>query len=135
MSLQLMEIMENEYLVLKELLQALEDQNQYLLKREVFKLDKIVKVLEEKSKTVAFWEVKRRKITAKRAMREVVSESKDENMKKTYENIVELLRKMQLQKDTNDALIKQWLGFTNQMLRALNPSRKAVTYNALGKSR
>ncbi|CAB1241561.1 flagellar protein FlgN [Clostridium sp. WLY-B-L2] len=135
MSLQLMNIMENEYSVLKELLKALEDQNQYLLKREVFKLDKIVKVLEEKSKTVAFWEVERRKITDKRPMREVIAESKDENMKKTYENIVELLRKMQLQKDTNEALIKQWLVFTNQMLRALNPARKAVTYNALGKSR
>ncbi|MCI1943966.1 flagellar export chaperone FlgN, partial [Clostridium luticellarii] len=131
MSLQLMDIMENEYSVLKELFQALEDQNQYLLKREVFKLDKIVKVLEEKSRNVAFWEVERRKITAKRAMREVVAESKDEKMKNIYEDIVELLRKIQLQKDTNEALIKQWLGFTNQMLRALNPTRKAATYNAL----
>jgi flagellar biosynthesis/type III secretory pathway chaperone len=135
MSLQLMDIMENEYSVLKELFQALEDQNQYLLKREVFKLDKIVKVLEEKSRNVAFWEVERRKITAKRAMREVVAESKDEKMKNIYEDIVELLRKIQLQKDTNEALIKQWLVFTNQMLRALNPTRKAATYNALGKSR
>ncbi|MCI1996117.1 flagellar export chaperone FlgN, partial [Clostridium luticellarii] len=109
MSLQLMDIMENEYSVLKELFQALEDQNQYLLKREVFKLDKIVKVLEEKSRNVAFWEVERRKITAKRAMREVVAESKDEKMKNIYEDIVELLRKIQLQKDTNEALIKQWL--------------------------
>jgi flagellar biosynthesis/type III secretory pathway chaperone len=68
-------------------------------------------------------------------MREVVAESKDEKMKNIYEDIVELLRKIQLQKDTNEALIKQWLVFTNQMLRALNPTRKAATYNALGKSR
>ncbi|MEY7998817.1 flagellar protein FlgN [Clostridium sp. Mt-5] len=137
MSLQLMNIMNSEYSVLKELLQALDEQNQYLIKREVFKLDKIVKVLEEKSKTVAFWEVERRKITKNKAMREVIVEAKDENMKRTYDNIVELLEKVQFQKDTNQALIKQWLGFTNQMLRAISPASAGAvrTYNALGKNR
>ncbi|MHC6179280.1 flagellar protein FlgN [Clostridium sp. JNZ X4-2] len=137
MSLQLMNIMNSEYSVLKELLQALNEQNQYLLKREVFKLDNIVKVLEKKSKAVAFWEVERRKITKNRAMREVIAETEDENMKNTYDHIVELLEKVQFQKDTNQALIKQWLGFTNQMLRAISPAGtgSARTYNAFGKNR
>jgi flagellar biosynthesis/type III secretory pathway chaperone len=136
-SLELKGIMEKEYSVLQELFKVLVDQNHYLLKRDAFKLDSVVKSLEEKSKTVALLEIKRRKLTSKRPMREIIAEEKDESMKILYDNIVEILGKIRFQRDTNDALIKQGLVFTNQMLRAIAPrnNTSAGTYNSLGKSR
>lgn len=131
----LSEIMSAEYDVLKKLYTSLVDQNRYLIKREAFSLDKIVKVIESNSKSVAKCEIERRKITGNRSMREVIRESEDENLEKSYEEIVDILEKIQFQKDTNEALIKQWLGFTTQMLRAINPGRRPVTYNALGRNR
>ncbi|MFL0197085.1 flagellar export chaperone FlgN [Clostridium sp. WILCCON 0269] len=135
MLLELKHIMEEEYIVLKELLEALIEQNRYLIRKEVFNLDKIVKVLEEKSKTVALWETKRRKLTKNRSMREIIAEAKDKNLETIYKDIVEILRKMEFQKDTNEALIKHGMIFTHQMLRALNPNMEAKTYNAVGRSR
>lgn len=135
MLLELKHIMEEEYVVLKNLLEALKEQNRYLVRREAFNLDKIVKVLEERSKAVALLEMKRRKLTKGRAMREIIEEAKDKNLRKTYEDIVEVLEKMQFQKDTNEALIKQGMLFTHQMLRALNPNVEAKTYNSIGRSR
>lgn len=135
MLLKLKHIMEEEYAVLKKLLKALKEQNIYLVRREAFNLDRIVKVLNEISRTVAYWEMERRKLTKNRPMREIIEEMKDENLKKIYGEIVELLQKIQFQKDTNEALIKHGMIFTKQMLIALNPNTQAKTYNALGKSR
>lgn len=135
MLLELKHIMEEEYTVLKRLLEALREQNRYLVRREAFNLDKIVKILEERSKTVALLEMKRRKLTKNRPMREIIEEAKDENLKKIYEDIVEVLQKMQFQRDTNEALIKHGMIFTHQMLRALNPNMEAKTYNSIGRSR
>lgn len=76
MLLELKHIMEEEYTVLKKLLEALREQNRYLVRREAFNLDKIVKILEERSKTVALWEMKRRKLTKNRPMREIIEEAR-----------------------------------------------------------
>ncbi|WP_195962681.1 flagellar protein FlgN [Clostridium tyrobutyricum] len=133
--MQLKEIMSNEYKMLGDLYTALVDQNRYLIRRETFSLDKIVKVIEKNSKGVAKCEIERRKITGNRSMREIINQSEDEELKKLYKNIVELLEKVQFQKDTNEALIKQWLGFTTQMLRAINPGKQPTTYNALGRNK
>lgn len=135
MELELSEIMIEEYKMLKSLYEALIEQNKYLVERQVFLLDKIVKVIEERSRNVARLEVQRRKITGDRPMREIIGESGDKNLEKVYLDIVNLLEKMKFQKDTNEALVKQWLGFANQMLRTLNPNRGAKTYNAFGRSR
>jgi len=135
LELELSEIMIEEYKMLKSLYEALIEQNKYLVERQVFLLDKIVKVIEERSRNVARLEVQRRKITGDRPMREIIGESGDKNLEKVYLDIVNLLEKMKFQKDTNEALVKQWLGFANQMLRTLNPNRGAKTYNAFGRSR
>lgn len=135
MELKLQQIMSEEYRVLDALYESLLEQNKYLLSREVFSLDKIVKVIEAKSRDVANLEIERRKITKDRSMREVIKEFKDKELENSYNTIVELLDKLKFQKDTNEMLIKQSLGFTNQMLRAINPGVGAKTYNAFGKSR
>lgn len=135
MELKLHQIMSEEYRVLNALYESLIEQNKYLVSREVFSLDRIVKVIEAKSKDVANLEIERRKITKDRSMREVIKEFKDKELENLYNTIVELLDKLKFQKDTNEMLIKQSLGFTNQMLRAINPGVGAKTYNAFGKSR
>lgn len=136
MELQLQEIMSGEYKALNSLYESLLDQNKYLIRREVFSLDKIVKVIQVRSKDVANFEIERRKLTKDKSMKEIIKESQNEEIGNLYSDIVQLIEKLQFQKDTNEALIKQWLGFTNQMLRAINPgSRGSKTYNALGKNR
>lgn len=135
MTSQLNEVMVEEYKVLKELLETLDEQYEHLTKREVFALDKVVKKIEECSKNVARWEVERRKLTGNREVRKIIEELKDDQLEKNYKNIVKLLEEIQLQKDTNEMLIKQGLGFTTQMLNFINPDRGAKTYNAYGKRR
>lgn len=134
MYLNLKDIMQEEYRTLDALYSALLEQDSYLIRREAFSLDRIVKVIESRSRDLAKCEIERRKITKNASMREIVRKSEDREMEKLYTNIVKLIDRVQFQRDTNDALIKQGLFFTGQMLRALNPGRKAVTYNAMGKN-
>lgn len=131
----LVQVMDSEYDVLKLLYDSLGKQNEYLIKREAFSLDEIVKVIDARTREVAKWEVARRKITGNTPMRSIVQKSEDEYTKKLYEDIVELIEKIQFQKETNEALVKQWLVFTTQMLAAIKPNRTASTYNAMGKNR
>ena len=63
MTEELNKIMVEEYKSLQALLGALDEQFEYLTKREVFALDKITQKIEECTREVARFEVERRKIT------------------------------------------------------------------------
>lgn len=128
-------IIMEEYKALKALLQVLDEQFQYLTKREIFSLANIHEKIEQCSKEVARFEVERRKITNGEAMSKIVSSLKDEILENNYRDIKKLLEEIQLQKDTNELLIRQNLGFTNQMLNFLNPDKTPKTYNGYGKRR
>ncbi|WP_313885244.1 flagellar protein FlgN [Clostridium sp. DJ247] len=133
--LQLNEIVMNEYNALKALLDALDEQFEYLTKREVFSLGKVVEKIEQCSREVARWEVERRKITGGEAMTSIVDKMKNENLENNYRSVKKLLEEIQLQKDTNEMIIKQGLGFSTQMLNFINPDRGPKTYNGYGKRR
>ncbi|MBC2582575.1 flagellar protein FlgN [Clostridium sp. DJ247] len=125
----------NEYNALKALLDALDEQFEYLTKREVFSLGKVVEKIEQCSREVARWEVERRKITGGEAMTSIVDKMKNENLENNYRSVKKLLEEIQLQKDTNEMIIKQGLGFSTQMLNFINPDRGPKTYNGYGKRR
>jgi flagellar biosynthesis/type III secretory pathway chaperone len=135
MTQELDRIMIAEYKALKNLLGVLDEQFEYLTKREVFALDKITKSIENCAKEVARVELERRKITKGEAMSKIISELNNEDLENKYRDIKKLLEELQLQKDTNELLIRQGLGFTTQMLNVLSPDRGPKTYNAYGKRR
>ena len=120
--------------ILKNLLTLLDDQYDCIINKDVIKMDKIASKLDEVSKELAKIEIQRRNIMgSETSMREAVSNCDDENIKSAYEEIVSTLRMVQLQKETNDTLIKQRLFFTKKMINFIKPSKDIGVYNAYGK--
>jgi flagellar biosynthesis/type III secretory pathway chaperone len=120
---------------LEKLLSLLEEQHKLLLGNNVFELEGMVSKIQEANKVIAELEVERRKETAGKEMSEFVKESKNLELENIYRNIKRLLSELQLQKDTNEALIKQGLGFSTRILNILTPDRNTKTYNSYGKLR
>ncbi|HCW03412.1 MAG TPA: flagellar protein FlgN [Clostridium sp.] len=120
---------------LNKLLALLEEQHKLLLGNDVFQLEAIVEQIQAVNKEIAQIEVERRKETAGKAMSEIVRESKDLDLENSFRHIKKLISAVQLQKDTNDALIRQGLGFSTRMLNIISPDRNTKTYNAYGKLR
>ena len=120
--------------ILKNLLALLDEQYNCIINKEIIKMDKIAKKLDETSKELAKIEIQRRNIMGSEAsMKETVQLCDDENIKNAYEEIVSTLRMVQLQKEANDTLIKQRLFFTKKMINLIKPSKDIGVYNAYGK--
>ena len=120
--------------ILKNLLALLDEQYDYIINKEIIKMDKVAKKLDETSKDLAKIEIQRRNIMGSEAsMKEIVQLCDDENIKNAYEEIVSTLRMVQLQKEANDTLIKQKLFFTKKMINFIKPSKDIGVYNAYGK--
>ena len=120
--------------ILKNLLALLDEQYDYIINKEIIKMDKIAKKLDETSKELAKIEIQRRNIMGSEAsIKEIVQLCDDENIKNAYEEIVSTLRMVQLQKEANDTLIKQRLFFTKKMINFIKPSKDIGVYNAYGK--
>lgn len=120
--------------ILKNLLALLDEQYDYIINKEIIKMDKVAKKLDETSKELAKIEIQRRNIMGSEAsMKEIVQLCDDENIKNAYEEIVSTLRMVQLQKEANDTLIKQKLFFTKKMINFIKPSKDIGVYDAYGK--
>lgn len=132
---QLNSIIIKEYDALSKLLESLNEQFTYLSKNDVFALDGITEKLDKCAREVAKYEVERRKITGEKAMSKIIDECQDKTLDDNYRSTLNLLHKVQLQKDINESLIKQGLNFTTQMLNMLKPDRAPKTYNAYGRRR
>ncbi|NLL29964.1 MAG: flagellar protein FlgN [Clostridiales bacterium] len=120
---------------LRALLDLLDKQYKLTIKKEVFGLEAIVEEIKTKNKEVAESEVKRRKLLGNNSMKDFVLNSQDKELEEIYRRIQKLLNEIKLQKDTNELLIKQQLGFTNKILNLINPKRNVTTYNSYGSIR
>ncbi|KAJ53497.1 flagellar biosynthesis/type III secretory pathway chaperone [Clostridium tetanomorphum] len=129
------EIILQEIKALEGLLECLDKQHEHIAKSEVFKLEAVVKEIEANNKEIAKWEMKRRNITKGQPIGKIVEELKDETLENNYRKIRRLVEELKVQKETNEILIKQGLGYTNRMLQLLNPDRQPKTYGAYGKMR
>jgi flagellar biosynthesis/type III secretory pathway chaperone len=118
---------------LNKLLAVLEEQHALLLENNIFGLEAIVSKIQLINKEVAELEVERRKETAGQSMNIIILDFKDETLDKNYRAIKRLLSDIEVQKNTNDMLIKQGLGFSTKMLNILSPDRNTKTYNSYGK--
>lgn len=117
---------------LKELLILLDKQYKLIIAKDIFGMESIVEDIKQKNKDVAEIEVSRRRLLGNQSIKEVILNSKDEELENEYRRIQNLLNEMILQKDTNDLLIKQQLSFTNKLLNLINPKRDIPTYNSYG---
>ncbi|MEW9093529.1 MAG: flagellar protein FlgN [Clostridiaceae bacterium] len=118
---------------LEKLLVALEKQHEYITKNEVFKMEAVVQEIQNLNVEIAKWEMERRNLTKGRGMLEIVEELGDSEIENNYRKIRALVEELKTQKELNEALIRQGLGYTTKMLQILNPDRSAKTYGAYGK--
>lgn len=133
MLMELKAILQEEVNTVTNLLNLLEEQHGYLVNQEVFNLDRIIPEMELASKQVATVENKRRKLTGNKAMSSIIEEFKDIELEALHNKILGLLSETQVQKESNDLLIKQSLSYTNSMLNMLKPRKEVNTYNGYGK--
>lgn len=131
----LTEVLGKEEKALKSLLVLLDEQFKLIMSKDVFGMEGMVERLQNSNKEVAEYEVERRKLISGRSMREVVKSSNDENLDNGYRQIQKTLEAITLQKDTNETLIKQQLGYTTKILNIINPRREVKTYNSYGNMR
>ncbi|WP_315121920.1 flagellar protein FlgN [uncultured Clostridium sp.] len=118
---------------LEKLLVALEKQHEYITKNEVFKMEAVVEEIQNLNIEIAKWEMERRNLTKGRGMLEIVEELGDSEIENNYRKIRALVEELKTQKELNEALIRQGLGYTTKMLQILNPDRSPKTYGAYGK--
>lgn len=131
-SIQLTEIIEREIEALNKILTLLDDQYKYIMEKNVFELDAIVEKMKQSNKELAEIEVKRRQIIGDKSMKDVIRNSKYDNLDRAYREVNKLLQTIKFQKDTNELLIRQQMGFNNQILNMINPRRDIKTYNSYG---
>lgn len=133
MEKQLLEILQQELKAMQGLLQVLEEQYEFLVKQDVFKLEAIVGNIEEASRELARCESKRRGLVGKSTLKEITEKVKNEEISLVCDDINKIIAELQLQKDSNDLLIKQSLSYTNAMLAMISPKQEKLTYNGYGK--
>lgn len=132
---ELKEIMKSEHKALITLLELLDKQYKLIMTKEVFELDSVVNNIQSSNKEIASIELERRKVINNKSMKEIISTSNDDELKKVYKDINRVLFELKLQKDTNELLIKQQIGYTNRILNYINPRREVPTYNSYGNLR
>ena len=131
---QLCLIIKNETKVIENLLKLLEEQHSYIIKNDIFAMEACVEKIESCSRDIASCEINRRNITKDKSMKEVIENLDDEQLDKLCRDMNKLLFEVKLQKETNEILLRQGLGFTNNLLNRLNPDRSSnKTYNYYGK--
>lgn len=119
--------------VLQELLNLLDKQYDFILSKDVINLDKIASEMDDISKKLATIELRRRNLSEGADLKKLIEDSQDNHIKDAYENIKITLTSIQLQKETNEILIKQNLFFTHKMLSMINIPNSTGTYNSYGK--
>lgn len=65
-------------------------------------------------------------------MGSLIEESDDKNIKEAYEEIKQTIKMIEIQKESNDVILKQKLFFNKKMLNVLKPSQGIGTYNYSG---
>lgn len=134
-TVELTEIINEEIIVLKKILDILDEQYKQIMEKNIFELDAIVDKMKLANKELAEKEVARRRLLGEKSMKEILRNSKYEQLDKSYREINILLQTVNLQKDTNELLIRQQMGFNNQILNIINPRREVKTYNSYGNLR
>lgn len=126
-------VMFEEKKLLHELLDLLDKQYEAIVDKELMILETLTERIEEAGKNLAAIEIKRRGLVKDDSFSELIENCDDTHVKEVYEEIKSILNNLELQKNTNDTIIKQNLFFTNKMISVIKPSKSTGTYNSYGK--
>ncbi|OPJ64532.1 flagellar protein FlgN [Clostridium chromiireducens] len=129
---ELIKLIQSQEEELKKLQELLETQYEMIMGKDVFGLEGLVDKINECGKKIAKQEIERRNILGDSSITDVVNNSDNEELKKSYAKIRDTLNKVTSQKETNDILLKQQIIFNNKMLEIINPRREIRTYNSYG---
>lgn len=132
---ELTSIVLSEKEALDKILEHLDEQYKMIMNKDVFGLEAMVDKLKNCNKVIASKELERRRFIGENSMKDIVNNSDNDNLKSAYKDINKLLVSIKNQKDTNELLVKQQIGFNAQMLNLINPRRDIKTYNSYGKLR
>ena len=119
--------------ILHVLLELLDKQYELVLSKNVMELENVSNELSDISRKLAAIELKRRDLIKEIDFIDSLEKSQDMSVKSAFESIKSTIKNIQLQKYTNDILIKQQLFFTNKMINVIKSPDNIGTYNALGK--
>lgn len=119
---------------LDNIINLLDLQLDYILKKDIKNLNKLNKRLESASKNLATLELKRRHTFGdENEFLDYIETIEDEFLKNIYREIKDLLRSVSRQQEFNVDLIKKELNFTKRIIDVMKPNNSEVgTYNAKG---
>ena len=132
MVLELTSVIKEQSMALSDLLEKLDKQHKLIVNKDIFGLEGIVEEIQLCNKKIAEVEVKRRKLTGSASVSQLVKDSNSKELDDVHREITKVLHMVKLQKDTNEILIRQGLGFTNKLLEVLNPKKETNVYNSYG---
>ena len=132
MDKKLVDIIINETNALEDLLALLQEQYLYIMKKDVFSIEEVIEKIKLSNQQIAQEEVNRRKLVRNKPMREIINESKNEDLVDEYRKVKKIITLVKQQKETNELLIKQQIGFNTQILNLINPRRDVKTYTSMG---
>ncbi|MDS0524125.1 flagellar protein FlgN [Clostridium sp. SHJSY1] len=128
----LTEIVLMEKKTLEDLLTLLDEQYNYIMKKDVFALESIVEKIKLSNKEIAQQEVNRRQLVGSEKIQDIINRTDDKELSLAYREIKKVLEAVRLQKETNELLIKQQISYNAQILNIINPKREIKTYNSYG---
>ena len=132
MIVELTNVINKQTIALNDLLDKLDKQYKLIMNKDIFGLEGIVEEIQLSNKKIAEIEVERRKLTGTTSIAQIVNEAKCDELDDKYREILKVLHMIKLQKDTNEVLIRQGLGFTNKLLQVLSPKKETNIYNSYG---
>ncbi|MEG0132540.1 MAG: flagellar protein FlgN [Clostridium sp.] len=130
---QLRSILEEELATIDALVDVLEFQHELLVNQDVFKLEGIVKDIDDCSRNLARSEGRRRGLIGQNSIKIILETLGDDELNEVYSKITNSLNNLIIQKESNELLIKQSLSYTNSMLAMVGPKQEVATYNGYGK--
>lgn len=132
---ELKDVLKEQNDALKSLLDMLDKQYKMIMSKDVFGLEEVVSEIQLCNKEIAEIEVKRRKLTGTASISNLIKEANSDPLDREFREIQKTIHLVKLQKDTNEVLIRQGLGFTNKLLQVLTPKKEANLYNSYGNIR
>jgi flagellar biosynthesis/type III secretory pathway chaperone len=119
---------------LDNMMNLLDVQLDYILKKDIKNLNNLNKKLESASRNLATIEIKRRQIIGEDSeFIEFIEITEDAFLKNIYREIKVLIKGVSSQQKFNVDLIKKELNFTKRLMEFMKPKNSEVsTYNAKG---
>jgi len=124
-------ILQFEEGLLKDLLSLFEIQHKAIVKNDMETMETIIDKLIEKGKEIEKAENQRKSLPGGNSIREAAFN--DEELDKEIRNIKKIVSELNVQKKTNDLLLRQGINFNDKVISILSQKRCSKVYGNNGK--